>query len=540
MVVNNDNLVRKLQSVLQNLRQGLLSFLKIVVDNISIDTNTISTIAGDLVIDPFVDIDVNTNFIKNVKDPVNDQDAATKHYVTLTNHTRLHNIDSDLDHFTDITQKGKFVKSNSSTGKIEYSNIQTSDISSFDSTVRGLLSNNVTGLTYTSSTGATSLTTGYVIPTTTEESAWNSAVSNSHSHSNKVTLDNIQEALTTSLKNSYDSAVTASHSHSNKSTLDSITAALTTALKSNYDTAYTHTSNTSNPHNTTASQVGLGNVANLTQVDTSTDQTIAGTKTFSAAVLAANFAYHSKYWEIDAIKDIIGANLLLCLLFDEKRTTTIIKDRSGNGYNATLSASASSFTPLTLGSVNSLIFNGSNYWDITDNAAFSFVSGGVDTDFSIFSVIKTPASFNPASMVYCKCTFDGSYGEHFLRINTAGRLDMTKYDNAHGGARIEKYCSSALNASSIYSVGSSCTGSTSAGIKLYQNGSEITSTTTNDSGGYVSQIDTTAKPSNYYISGGVKYSSYLRQSCLVIANSVLTTDQFAILDEICRGLTTSL
>lgn len=37
---------------------------------------------------------------------------------------------------------------------------------------------------------------------------------------------------------------------------------LTDTLKSNYDTAYTHASNTSNPHNTTKSQVGLGNVPN--------------------------------------------------------------------------------------------------------------------------------------------------------------------------------------------------------------------------------------------------------------------------------------
>jgi hypothetical protein len=44
--------------------------------------------------------------------------------------------------------------------------------------------------------------------TDTEKSNWNGAVSVQHSHSNKSTLDLIQEALTTSLKSAYDSCVT--------------------------------------------------------------------------------------------------------------------------------------------------------------------------------------------------------------------------------------------------------------------------------------------------------------------------------------------
>ena len=70
-----------------------------------------------------------------------------------------------------------------------------------------------------------------------------------HSHSNKATLDNIQEALTTVLKSNYDTAYTNSHTHSNKSTLDSIQQALTTALKTNYDTAYTHSQSAHAPSN---------------------------------------------------------------------------------------------------------------------------------------------------------------------------------------------------------------------------------------------------------------------------------------------------
>jgi hypothetical protein len=51
-----------------------------------------------------------------------------------------------------------------------------------DARARSSVSSSTTGLTYTSSTGVFSLTTGYVIPTTTEESNWNTAYSTSVSN----------------------------------------------------------------------------------------------------------------------------------------------------------------------------------------------------------------------------------------------------------------------------------------------------------------------------------------------------------------------
>ncbi len=64
------------------------------------------------------------------------------------------------------------------------------------------------------------------------------AVNASHGHSNKVTLDAIEEAFTTALKTAYDAAVAASHTHLNKAILDAIEEAFTSALKTNYDLAY--------------------------------------------------------------------------------------------------------------------------------------------------------------------------------------------------------------------------------------------------------------------------------------------------------------
>jgi hypothetical protein len=134
-----------------------------------------------------------------------------------------------------------------------------------------------------------------IVTTYATKSEVSGAIGNSHTHSNKSILDSIQEALTTALKSAYDGAVTLAngalqrtskittvnvessidntHTHSNKSILDQIQEAFTTALKSAYDSAVTwvstngsnllnHLSNTSNPHSVTASQVGLGNVNN--------------------------------------------------------------------------------------------------------------------------------------------------------------------------------------------------------------------------------------------------------------------------------------
>lgn len=64
------------------------------------------------------------------------------------------------------------------------------------------------------------------------------AVEKKHEHTNKATLDAIEEAFTSALKTAYDGAVTAQHGHSNIAILDAIDVAFTTALKTQYDKAY--------------------------------------------------------------------------------------------------------------------------------------------------------------------------------------------------------------------------------------------------------------------------------------------------------------
>ena len=96
------------------------------------------------------------------------------------------------------------------------------------------LSSTATGLTYTNTTGVFSLTSGYVIPTTTQETNWNLAYTRS---------------------------------------------TLMVADTTNWNTAYSHTLLTNNPHSVTAVQVGLGNVTNESKVTMFTNPTFTGTVT---------------------------------------------------------------------------------------------------------------------------------------------------------------------------------------------------------------------------------------------------------------------
>ena len=84
------------------------------------------------------------------------------------------------------------------------------------------------------------------------------AVSKKHEHNNKTLLDSY-----TQTESNLADAVNKKHSHNNQAILDATQESFTTALKSSYDT---HVSNTNNPHNTTAAQVGLGNVTNDAQL----------------------------------------------------------------------------------------------------------------------------------------------------------------------------------------------------------------------------------------------------------------------------------
>lgn len=77
-----------------------------------------------------------------------------------------------------------------------------------DTRARGAISSTVTGLTYTSGTGILSLTSGYLIPTTTQGTNWTTAYTNNHTHSNKTKLDSLTTANANVLNNIQSTNIT--------------------------------------------------------------------------------------------------------------------------------------------------------------------------------------------------------------------------------------------------------------------------------------------------------------------------------------------
>lgn len=110
------------------------------------------------------------------------------------------------------------------------------------------------------------------------------AVTNSHTHTNKTVLDNIQEALTTVLKSGYDGVVN--------------------WVSTNGSNLLNHLSNTSNPHNVTKLQVGLGNVPDL-----DTTSTISNSHTHSNKPLLDSYTQTESDLQSSVVNRVLSVML---------------------------------------------------------------------------------------------------------------------------------------------------------------------------------------------------------------------------------------
>lgn len=128
--------------------------------------------------------------------------------------------------------------------------------------------------------------------TSTKISNWDSAYTNSHTHSNKSVLD----AITSTKTSNWDDAATNSHTHSNKSALDAITSTKMTNWDTAYSNSHTHSNKTVLDTVTSTVVSNSHTHSNKTALDT-----ITSTKMTNWDNAATNSHTHSNKTTLDGI-----------------------------------------------------------------------------------------------------------------------------------------------------------------------------------------------------------------------------------------------
>lgn len=125
--------------------------------------------------------------------------------------------------------------STSSISGIDADDIPEGTVNKFytDAKARAAISSTATGISYSGSSGVISLTSNYVIPTTTEKANYDTAYANNHLHGNKSNLDSVNQNLGTSSSPSFANLTTTSDITVNK-TASSASAILSLKSKQDY------------------------------------------------------------------------------------------------------------------------------------------------------------------------------------------------------------------------------------------------------------------------------------------------------------------
>jgi len=178
-----------------------------------------------------------------------------------------------------------------------------------DALARATISSSATGLSYSSSTGAFTLTSGYTIPTATTLASFLTSISglnisllnNNSNYVADASYVHTDNNFTNALKSNYDTAYTNSHTHSNKTILDNTTASFTTAQETKLiNTSNTNTgdqdlsglANTSLSNITTAGNTAILNVIKNARYDSGWFAVTVGTTyTKTHGLGTANFKY---------------------------------------------------------------------------------------------------------------------------------------------------------------------------------------------------------------------------------------------------------
>jgi len=180
--------------------------------------------------------------------------------------------------------------------------------------------------------------------------------------------------------------------------------------------------------------------------------------------------------------------------FDENTGSTVT-DSSGNGRTATIQGNPAWTTGLIQYTDDyCLDLDGTgDYLSIVDASAWSFVSGGVDTAFSIEGVVVIDTLANGALFSKWDATTGAELREYAVFLNNDGTITFNCYDES-ANAYIGRTTSSVISTGLKYHIVCTYSGSgASSGCKIYVNSVQMDNANS-ASGVYVAMEDLATTP----------------------------------------------
>lgn len=279
-----------------------------------------------------------------------------------------------------------------------------------------------------------------------DKQCYDDAYSKRHTHSNKTTLDKLTETLLANWTDAYSKR----HEHGNKGILDGITQTLLDC----WNAAYTHIGSKLNPHGVTKSQVGLGNVPNVTtnnQIPTFT-QSETLENIASGATLTSNLGKIAK-----AISDLIShlANTTLHITSAER---TNWNDANSKKHTHSNKSIVDKLTQAMLDKVDGIAagaeVNVQGDWSEVDTASDSYIknkpSSMPASDVSAWAkasakpvygwseIGSKPSTFPPASHSHAKSQITDMPTKLSQFSNDTGYITSSDVDTSHNHTHANK------------------------------------------------------------------------------------------------------
>lgn len=279
----------------------------------------------------------------------------------------------------------------------------------------------------------------------------------------------------------------------------------------------------------------------VTQAVLTPSSQIIATQTFVTQQIAnmniSDFSRTIQQNIIDRLAQIISPQSIKRLIFfDETGSTTTLKDRSLNSSNATLSANASTLSPVEIENCRTLNLSNSASVEFNDADDLSFTDGTNDKPFTLIALIN-PNSVNNGHILSKNDLTSASYKrEYVFYFDAFNKLHGRIYDNA-SGAYLDRFYDTQITGDigNFHTYMMTYDGSkTSTGLKLYRDGIKVDNQGVN-SGSYSIMVNTAAKLGNFYVNTTKQAIGNYRGALIAIISETLSTAEVKDLDIVLRS-----